>query len=279
MNTLNLSAFIRPGVAVAAAGVALSIAATPAVAASPYNIKTTVQYQNMRTYVDVLSAKKDTPATSAAIQKYTIKLDTHADRSKNKARTLYQHQLFNAKTVRKADKAHIASIERTENKQVNALVQSRKTHVATLRADEQNAEDAITSRYNKQSAPVVKALKKTRKQLASTTDPVERASLKLQIDNYTNELADFNQARNTAISLSDDHYNELVSSTKRDYKQRIVQTRHDYDVQITAAQEQMQSRYTTSVDNARARRADNFAAVDALHHTGAGYIASMPVQS
>lgn len=250
----------------------------PAVAQQPIpGIRSTPQYQGMKSYVNKLEAKRNDPASVAQKAAFTATLGNHRSRVAAKAESLYQKRInritkeMNAKIARQT-----AKIKQQRRNQVLALKNARNNRLAALQQNRNNKIDAINANYDAKANPLIKKRAKLQRKLAKATDPDKRALLKTQIQELGDQITELATAKQDKIQLVNTNYAARTQDVKDQASEKISNVRASAARQISEVKTTIERTFKDDVARAKARKAREFAAIDNLRERGAGYIEEMP---
>lgn len=253
---------------------ALVFGAMPVNAATP-GIRTTKEYQALKSYVQELQAKRSQPQTAAEIAKYRSELSKRDTKAKAKVRQLYQERLSQAKqtkakrqakvkVLKQRKKTTIANLKKAEQGRLNAIAANRRAEVAR-----------ITTKYNTQLNQLEKQRAKLRTKIAKAKNPVRKQNLQEELQAVQDQINTVSQEKADDIRIANNKYDDQVQTTKDNYDQRIEQAEMQADTNIQNLQQRLRELYQQAKQNAQTRRASEFADVKALYTRGVGYINEM----
>jgi chromosome segregation ATPase len=253
---------------------ALVAGAAPVNAATP-GIRSTKEYQQLKTYVQELDAKKNQPQTPAEIQRYRSELAQKRAKASGKVRALYQDQLSKAKQRRDNRKAKVATVKQRKRTAIADLRQAQQNRLNAIAADRRAALARINTQYNTQQDKLTKERAKLQRKIRKATNPVRRQNLQEELQAVQQQINTLSREKQDDIRIANNKYDDQVERTKENYSQRIEQQTEQFDQQIATLQERLREMYQTSKQNAQQRRASEFADVKALYERGLGYINQM----
>jgi hypothetical protein len=256
---------------------ALVVTSAPANASTP-GIRSTKEYQALKGYVEQLNAKKTQQQTPAEISTYRSELSAKRAKAAAKVRSLYQDQLGKAKQRRDNRKAKVVALKQRRNTQIAQLKSARQSRLNAIAADRRAAIARINTGYATKQQSLNKQLAKARKQLAKATNPVVRENLREEISAIQSQLSTLSQEKRADLNIADNKYDSQAENARETYAERIDQVTQDFASRIQNLQTRLRELYQQAKQNARQRRADEFALVKSKYEQGVGYIDQMPVQ-
>lgn len=257
---------------------ALVFSSAPANAANP-GIRSTKQYQALKSYVSELNAEKSQQQTPAQISKYRSELSTKRARAAAKVRVLYQNRMSQAKDRRDKRKAKVVALKQRRNSQVAQLKNARQSRLNQIAAERRAAIARINGRYAAKQDKLNKQLTKARKKLAKATNPVVKQNLREEISAIQDDLDSLAQEKRDDLNVANNKYDNRTENAKDSYAQRIQNVIEQANARISNLQTNLREAYQRSKQLAQQRRADEFRLVRSKYTEGVGYINQMPVEN
>ena len=247
-------------------------------AASPVpGITQTAQWKSLKTYVNSLEAKRTTPATPTQKASFRSRLNTKQTAANQRVKQLYAQSLNRLK-ARDSNKERIAikKVRQNQSRAVADLKASLASRLAVARATYSRAVNKVNDRYAFRIASEKRNLKKLRRNLARTIDPIQRQIILSKIDVVKRELAQQKKARSRDLNDAADLYQSQVRAITLRYDNRIVNTRAYYKSLVRQVKASWKVIYENDVAAAKSKRTKEFSLVSGLKARGTGYIDQMP---
>jgi hypothetical protein len=250
----------------AIAGLGLTTQAS--IAKSSPGITQTAQWKALKAYVNSLEAKKSTPATPAQKASFRSRLNT---------KQLYA-QNVNALKARDAakERAAIKKVRQSQARSVADIKASLASRLAVARATYSRAVNKVNDNFSFRIASEKKNLKKLRRNLARTTDPIQRQLILTKIDTVKRELAQNRKIRATELDQASSYYQTQVRAITLRYDNKIIDTRAYYKALVRKVKSSWQVIYDDDLAAAKSSRTKQFSFVSKLKARGTGYIDMMP---
>jgi len=255
---------------------ALVFSSVPANASTP-GIRSTPQYQALKSYVSVLASKQNQQQTPAEINKYRKDLSAKRARTATRVRVLYQHQIGEAKQRRDNRKAKVVALKQQRNEQVSQLKSAEQSRLNAIAADRRAAIARINTNYQTKQQRLNKQLAKARKKLAKAKSPIVKQDLREQISAIQSQLNTLAQEQRADLNVANNKYNTQADAARENYAEKIENVTERANSRISNLQTRLRQLFQQSKQNAQQRRADEFALVKSKYEEGVGYIGKMPV--
>jgi hypothetical protein len=252
----------------------LMLALAPAQAATP-GIRSTREYQQLKTYVQELEAKKDQPQTPAEIQKYRSELRQKRAKAAGKVRALYQDQLSKAKQRRDVRKAKVQQLKQRKRQTLADLRQAQRDRLSAIAADRRAALSRINTRASARLDTLGKQRAKLQRRIAKATNPVTRQNLREELQAVQEQISTVTESTRDDIRIANNKYDDQAEQAKENFGQRIERAVAQANRAIQTLQQRLRELYQSAKENAQQRRAGEFADVKALYDRGVGYIGQM----
>ena len=271
MNS-RVAALIVPLIAVG-----LFIAA-PAQAKQPIpGITQTGQWRALKTYVNDLQTKRNTPAT--AVQKTTFRqrLNTKQAAANARVKKLFvqrRQRIINRDTAR--EQKQIKKLQNAANRQVGKLTDQRSERLATAKLTFAAQIARIRNRYAGALAKDNRQLSRLERNLRRTRNPFQRQIILAHIDTIEKDIAQLKRARTRNITSATSIHREKVSAIRTKYADKIAKTRAYYKGVIKKVKGAWKVIYADDVAAAKAQRTKQFGLVTNLRNRGSGDITQMP---
>jgi len=257
---------------------ALVFSSAPANAANP-GIRSTAQYQALKSYVSQLNGEKNQQQTPAQISKYRSELSTKRARAAAKVRVLYQNRMSQAKDRRNQRKDKVAALKQRRNNQVAQLKNARQSRLNEIAAERRAAIARINGKYAGQQDRLNKQLNKARRKLAKATNPVVKQNLREEISAIQDNLDNLAQEKRSDLNVADNKYDNRTENAQNSFARRIENAVEQANATISNLQTRLREDYQRSKQLAQQRRADEFGLVRSKYTEGVGYINQMPVEN
>lgn len=252
--------------------------AGPAQAQQPIpGITQTGQWRALKSYVNELQTKRNTPAT--AEQKATFRQRLNAKQAAANARVkkLYGQRLQRVKNRdTKKENRQIAKLQNAANRQVGKLTNQRAGRLATAKLTFATQIARIRDRYAGALAKDNRQLKRLERNLRRTTNPFQRQVILTHIDTIENDIAQLKRARTKNISNATAIHQEKVQAIRTRYASRITKTRAYYRGLVRQVKGAWKTIYADNVAAAKSQRTKQFQLVTNLKNRGKGYVDQMP---
>jgi DNA repair exonuclease SbcCD ATPase subunit len=253
---------------------ALILGLAPAQAATP-GIRSTREYQQLRTYVQELDAKKNQPQTAAEIQRYRSELSQRRAKAAGKVRALYQDQLSKAKQRRDNRKAKVQRLKQRKRQSLADLRQAEQARLNAIAADRRAALARINGRASARLDTLGKQRAKLQRRIARATNPVTRQNLREQLQAVQDQINTVTESKQDDIRIANNKYDDQADQAKESYAERIERATEQADRAIQNLRQRLRELYGSAKQNAQQRRAGEFSDVKALYDRGVGYIDQM----
>lgn len=261
----------------ALAGLGLATAQVSAQKPIP-GITQTAQWKNLKAYVNTLEARKNTPATATQKANFRARLSTKQTATNQRVKQLYAQALNRLKARDSAkERAAIKKVRQNQARAVADLKASLAARLAVARNTYSRAVNKIDDRFSFRIASEQRNLKKLRRNLARTTNPLNRQLILSKIDVVKRELSQQKRARANALADATDNYQSQVRAVTLRYDRRIVSTRAYYKGLVRQVKASWKVIYNDDVAAAKSRRTKQFLLVSKLKARGIGYVDQMPV--
>jgi|LakMenEpi03Aug12_release.lakeMendotaPanAssembly.Ray.scaffolds.fasta_scaffold116066_2 hypothetical protein len=259
----------------AIAGLGLTTQAS--IAKSSPGITQTAQWKALKAYVNSLEAKKSTPATPAQKASFRSRLNTKQQATNERVKQLYA-QNVNALKARDAakERAAIKKVRQSQARSVADIKASLASRLAVARATYSRAVNKVNDNFSFRIASEKKNLKKLRRNLARTTDPIQRQLILTKIDTVKRELAQNRKIRATELDQASSYYQTQVRAITLRYDNKIIDTRAYYKALVRKVKSSWQVIYDDDLAAAKSSRTKQFSFVSKLKARGTGYIDMMP---
>lgn len=252
--------------------------ATQASAQKPIpGITQTSQWKSLKAYVNTLQAKRNTPATSTQKANFRSRLSTKQNATNQRVKQLYAQSLNRLKAKDSAkERAAIKKVRQNQSRAVAELKASLAARLGVARNTYSRAVNKIQDRYSFRITSEQRNLKKLRRNLARTTDPLQRQLILSKIDVVKRELSQQKKARSNDLAQANDYYQSQVRTITLRYDNRIVNTRAYYKSLVRQVKASWKVIYDNDVAAAKSKRTKEFSLVSGLKARGTGYIDQMP---
>lgn len=257
---------------------ALVFGSAPANAATP-GIRSTKEYQALKSYVQVLNSKKSQQQSAAEISKYRSELSMKRAKASAKVRALYQDQLGTAKQRRDNRKAKVVNLKQKRNQQVAQLKQARQARLNAIAADRRAALARINTQYSNKLDTLQKKRTRLQARIARAKNPVKRQNLRDELSAVQDQITTLSSEKQDDIRVANNKYDDQVQQANESYSQRIEQAVEQANRNIANLQQRLRELYQQSKQNAQQRRSNDFALVKDQYAKGVGYINQMPSQN
>lgn len=252
--------------------------AGPAQAQQPIpGITQTGQWRALKSYVNELGTKRNTPAT--AEQKATFRQRLNAKQAAANARVkkLYGQRLQRVKNRdTKKENRQIAKLQSAASRQVGKLTDQRAGRLATAKLTFATQIARIRDRYAGALAKDNRQLKRLERNLRRTNNPFQRQVILAHIDTIENDIAQLKRARTKNIATATSVHQEKVQTIRTRYADRIARTRAYYKGLVRQVKGAWKTIYADNVAAAKSQRTKQFQLVTNLKNRGKGYIDQMP---
>jgi len=252
--------------------------AGPAEAKQPIpGITKTGQWRALKSYVNELETKRNTPAT--AEQKATFRQRLNAKQAAANARvkklyTQRRQRVINRDTAK--ERAQIRKLQNAANRQVGQLTNERSGRLATAKLTFATQIARIRDRYAGALAKDNRQLKRLERNLRKTRNPFQRQVILSHIDTIENDITQLKRARTKNIDSATSIHQEKVSAIRTKYADRIARTRAYYSSVIKRVKAAWKTIYADDIAAAKSQRTKQFQLVTNLRNRGKGYIDQMP---
>ena len=252
--------------------------AGPAEAKQPIpGITKTGQWRALKSYVNELETKRNTPAT--AEQKATFRQRLNAKQAAANARvkklyTQRRQRVINRDTAK--ERAQIRKLQNAANRQLGQLTNERSGRLATAKLTFATQIARIRDRYAGALAKDNRQLKRLERNLRKTRNPFQRQVILSHIDTIENDITQLKRARTKNIDSATSIHQEKVSAIRTKYADRIARTRAYYSSVIKRVKAAWKTIYADDIAAAKSQRTKQFQLVTNLRNRGAGYIDQMP---
>ncbi len=271
----NRTLFLTSLSLLAIAGLGLTTQAS--VAKSSPGITQTAQWKALKAYVNSLEAKKNTPATPTQKASFRSRLNTKQQATNDRVKQLYAQ---NVKALKARDaakeRAAIKKVRQAQARSVADLKASLASRLAVARATYSRAVNTINDRFSFRITSEKKNLKKLRRNLARTTDPIQRQLILTKIDTVKKELAQNRKIRATELDQASSYYQNQVRAITLRYDNKIIDTRAYYKALVRKVKSSWKVIYDDDLAAAKSSRTKQFSFVSKLKARGTGYIDMMP---
>lgn len=257
---------------------ALVLTASPASAQKPIpGIKQTVAFKQLKSYVQVLSTKRNQPASPARRQNFKAKLSTRRKNANKKVNALYQQKLNRIKKQDdRQERQQVKQIRANQKVKVQGLQQDLAERLADLRADQASAVQRTYDRYAGRINSKSNRRDSLKRQLRRTTNPVKRARLTRQINSLQVQINGLVSDRNTAVNGINSRYATRTTSVTNLFNARIANARSSSKRQIQQVRTAWKQTFRTQFSAAKTRRKSQMNIVTTVATRGQGYIEQMP---
>lgn len=256
----------------------LGVATTQASAQQPIpGITQTAQWRALKAYVTSLEAKRNTPASPTQKASFRSRLNTKQLAANERVKQLYAQALnrLKAQDSRK-ERAAIKKVRQAQAQSIADLKASLASRLAIARATYSRAVNKINDRYAFRIASEQKNLRKLRRNLALTTDPIQRQLILARIDTVKGQLTQNKQIRATELDQAASYYRNQVRAISLRYDNKINGTRAYYKGLVRKVKESWKVIYDNDLAAAKSKRTKEFSLVSGLKARGTGYIDAMP---
>lgn len=254
------------------------LAAGPAQAKQPIpGITQTAQWRALKSYVNQLEAKRNTPASAQQKTAFRQKLSGKRLAANARVKKLYSQRIQRIVNRDQAqERRQIQKLQNAANRQVDQLKGQRAARLAYKKASFASQIASIQDRYATSIDTNNRQLKRLERNLRRTRDPFQRQVILQHIDTIENDNTQLKRARTRNIENATDAHREAVSIIRRKFATRIADTRNHYRGLIATVRQTWKTLYANEVKAAKSKRTDQFQLVTNLWDRGEGYIEQMP---
>lgn len=256
----------------------IGLTATQASAQKPIpGITQTAQWRALKTYVNSLEAKRNTPASASQKTNFRSRLSTKQLAANGRVKDLYAQALNRLKARdSKKERAAIKKVRQAQSQSITDLKASLASRLAIARATYSRAVNKINDRFAFRIASEQNNLRKLRRNLARTTDPIQRQLILSRIDTVKRELSKQKRIRATEIGQAASYYQNQSRAITLRFDNKITSTRAYYKALVRKVKASWKVIYDDDLAAAKSKRTKEFSLVSGLKARGSGYINEMP---
>lgn len=250
--------------------------AASATAAQP-GIRSTKEYQQLKSFVAVMVAKKGQTVTPAQISAFKDTLAKRRAKADGKVRSIYQTALGNAKEQRQNARNRVRNLRQDGRAEIAALRQNRQQRLQSLATDHTNAVNRINNTYGTKIDNLQKDLRKLQRKLDRTTLPSARKVIKADIATTQDQIDTQQRARQNDLNLENSKYRTNVQTVKENFASQISRLRAKTTRTVREAQAALRENFQARREAAQSRRASQMGDVRALYERGVQAIKDIKV--
>ena len=255
----------------------LGSAVTSAQAGQP-GIRSTKEYQELKSYVSVLAAKRNNPATQSEINKFKDTLAKRRAAANGKVREQYRQKIVAAKAQRQNKREKVRKMRNNRRAEVAALKQNRQSKLDQLAADKRAALTRIDNEYDGKLNALQKDLTKLQRKLGKATKPSVRSQLKAEIATVQDQISTQQRAKQNDISLVNTRYNNNVEAARERSAAEIAKAKAQSLRNIQEAETALREVFAAKKEGAQSRKAGDFQLIKTEDAKGLAYIKEIPVK-
>ncbi|MGK2931235.1 MAG: hypothetical protein ACSLFD_00405 [Solirubrobacterales bacterium] len=241
------------------------------------SIKKTREFKQLKTYVNFLQVKRNTPASNAQKGVYKAKLKTRRTSANLKATALYNRRILRiSKRDDGKQRRQIRQIRHNQKIRVAGLTSTLNTRLARLNASENAAVDRVNAGFNAKINPLSRKRAILQKRLDKTTNPVKRTKISGKITQIQRKLNSLVNARQASANAVVDRYNARANTVKNLITARIARVQASARKQVRQAKAAYKRLFRQQISAAKQRKAADVTLITAQRDRGAGFIEEMP---
>lgn len=245
--------------------------------AGSQNIRSTVEYRELKSYVGFLNARKNTTVTPKEVQKFKNTLAKKRAKANGKVRTIYVTSMQKAKAQRFKARAKVRKLRVERSDEVSAIKANRASALNALTSAKNRSVAAIDASYDTKIGNLQKNLRKLQRQLNRASKPAKRQTIKLQISEVQDEINSEQKSKQIDLNAVLRKYRNQTEQTRNKYTARILQAKAEWLNDINQAEANLREAFNARRTAARERRSGQLATVRAPYENGVAYIKQMKV--
>jgi len=241
------------------------------------SIKNTPEFRQLKTYVNFLGIKKNTPTSNAQKGVYRAKLKGKRTSANLKATSLFNRRITRiSKRDDDSQRRDIRRIRHNQKVKIAKLNNVLNTRLARLNAAQNAAVDRVNAGFSARINSNSRKRDILQKRLNKTTNPVKRTKINDKIIAIQRKLNSLINARQASANAVIARYNARGNNVKNIFTARIARAQASARKQIRQAKAAYKRLYRAAIAAAKQRKAADITLITAQRDRGAGFIEQMP---
>ena len=241
------------------------------------SIKNTPEFRSLKTYVNFLGLKKNTPTSNAQKGVYKAKLKGKRTSANLKATALYNRRITRiSKRDDSKQRSDIRRIRHNQKIKVANLNTTLNTRLDRLNAAQNAAVDRVNAGFAAKINSNTRKRNILQKRLNNTTNPVRRTKINNKIIAVQRKLNTLINARQDSANAVVARHNARGNAVKNIFTARIAKAQASARKQIRQAKAAYKRLYRAAIGAAKQRKAADVTLITAQRDRGAGFIEQMP---